>query len=224
MAGSIIRRPYKAGSIIYFERDRGDNVYVLQQGMIRLISSALDSKEEIHENVKQGEFFGVKSSLGRYPREETAQVLADSVVLVFDMRAFEELCLKNVRLVLQLLKSFSSQLRRIHRQVREQLGEYSNLEVSAELLRVGEYYYKHDKNDKAKYIFEKFMSDHQSSPSYQRAVTLKQSLDAGQPYPDIVPLEESSDMEDGIRANANQNAISSGEASSERSQASESVL
>ena len=192
MPGSIITRTYKAGSIIYFEGDKGDSIYVLKEGAIRLISSALDSKEEVHENIKKGEFFGVRPSLGRYPREETAQVLADSTVIVFNPKAFEEICLKNIRLVLQLLKSFSSQLRRIHKQVREQLGEYSNLEVSAELLRVGEYYYKNSETDKAMYVLEKFMESHQSSVHYQRAVTLKQSLNASQPYPDLRDLEASS--------------------------------
>ena len=183
MKGAVIRA-YKAGSIIYFEGDRGSNVFVLQKGAIRLIYTTLDGQEEVQEDVKKGEFFGVKSSLGRYPREETAQVLADSTVLLFDLKNFENLCLKNVRLVLQMLKVFSSQLRRVHKQVREQLGELNSLENSAELLRVGEYYYKQGNPDMAKYIFEKFMHHYPKSDVYDRAVILKQNLESGNPYPE----------------------------------------
>ena len=183
MKGAVIRS-YKAGSIIYFEGDRGSNVFVLQKGAIRLIYSTLDGQEEIREDVKKGEFFGVKSSLGHYPREETAQVLADSSVLLFDLKSFENLCLKNVRLVIQMLKVFSSQLRRVHKQVREQLGELNSLENSEELLRVGEYYYKKGNPDMAKYIFEKFMHHYPKSNVHDRAVILRQSLESGSPYPE----------------------------------------
>ena len=74
MAGPIIRS-YKAGSIVYFEKDKADDIYVLQNGRIILSYTSIDTKVEIKEDVKLGEFFGVKSSLGRYPREETAQVV-----------------------------------------------------------------------------------------------------------------------------------------------------
>ena len=194
MMGGAIIRPYKAGSIIYFEGDQGEEIYVLQQGGIRLIINPIDNKgEENTENVKKGEFFGIKSSLGRFPREETAQVLIDSVVLVFNLEAFKKLCIKNVRLVLQVLKVFSSQLRKIHKQVRKQLGELETFEQSTELLRIGEYYFKNGKINKANYIFEKFMEHYQDSFMYDRAVKLKQALNAGQDYPeDIEPLPRNS--------------------------------
>ena len=183
LEGAIIR-PYKAGSIIYFEGDRGEDVYVLQQGGVRLMANSIDGKEEIRENVKKGEFFGVKSSLGHFPREETAQVLIDSVVLVFNSNAFQQLCIKNVRLVLQVLKVLSSQLRKIHKQVRAQLGESETLEQSAEFLRIGEYYFKNGQINEAKYVFEKFMEHYQDSSVYDRAMKLKQVLNEGQPYPE----------------------------------------
>ncbi len=191
MQGAVIRS-YKVGSIIYFEGDRGDSVYVLQSGAVQLIYNSLDGQEELCENVKRGAFFGVKSSLGRYAREETAQVLADSTVLIFNSTSFQNLCLKNVRLVLQTLKVFSSQLRRVHKQVREQLGELHSLENSIEFLRVGEYYYKHGDLEKARYILKKFMECYPSSTVYNRAIKLKQFIDSAQPYPtDMEPLSSS---------------------------------
>ena len=193
LKGALIR-PYKAGSIIYFEGDRGEDVYVLQNGGVCLLSSTLDGKEEVRENVKKGEFFGVKSSLGHFPREETAQVLIDSVVLVFNLKAFEQLCLKNVRLVLQVLKVLSSQLRKVHKQVREQLGESETLEQSVEFLRVGEYYFKAGRKAEANHVFKIFLENHKDSSAYERAVRLNEALDAGASYPeDIEPLSEGSE-------------------------------
>ena len=71
----------------------------------------------INEQIKTGEFFGVKSSLGKYPREETAMVLSDSTMLVFSVPEFEQVVLKNTRIIMKMLKVFSNQLRRIHQQV-----------------------------------------------------------------------------------------------------------
>ncbi|HNN59117.1 MAG TPA: cyclic nucleotide-binding domain-containing protein, partial [Leptospiraceae bacterium] len=55
-----IARNYNGGSIVYFAGDKGDEVYVLQSGRVLLISTALDTGEEIREDVQIGEFFGVK--------------------------------------------------------------------------------------------------------------------------------------------------------------------
>ncbi len=193
MAGPVART-YKAGSIIYFEGDRGEEVYVLQKGRIILISTSLDQTEEHKEDVKRGEFFGVKSSLGHYPREETAQVLTDSIVLVFSAAQFEALSLKNTRLVLQMLKVFSAQLRKVHGKVRELLGERSMDESSIELIKVAEYYYKHNELDHALRAYEAYLKHWPEGVLRERAQRMSQNLKKGQSYPlDAAPLDEELD-------------------------------
>lgn len=182
MAGPITRK-YSAGSIIYFVNDIGEEIFVLQQGRIVLISSSLDQTEDIKEDVARGEFFGVKSALGHYPREETAQVLSDSLVLVFKVNEFEVFSLKNSRIVLQMLKVFSSQLRKIHKKVRELLGEPSAMENSIEMLRVAEYYYRSNKTDHALYVFQAYLRHFPDGSFAQRAQAMAQSIKKGDPYP-----------------------------------------
>lgn len=186
-----ITRNYSAGSIVYFAGDVGEDIYVMQKGRISLISTSLDQKDDIKEDVRKGEFFGVKSSLGRYPREETAQVLADSQVLVFKMAEFEQFAQKNTRIVLQMLKVFSSQLRRVHKAVREFLGEHGASEASMELVGVGEYYYKAGKTDYALYVFNTYLKNFPAGPLSERVRKLAQSLKEGAPFPlDLPDLAE----------------------------------
>ncbi|MDH4199867.1 MAG: cyclic nucleotide-binding domain-containing protein [Spirochaetia bacterium] len=182
MAGPTLRT-YKAGSIIYFIEDKGSDVFVLQKGRIILISNSLDSASEIKEDVQKGEFFGVKSALGAYPREETAQVLADSVVLVFTPVMFEAFCTKNPRLVLQMLKVFSGQLRKVHRKVREVLGETGQQENSVELLRTAESFYKMNLKDHANYAFKTFLKNYSTSNFATRGQSMLDMISRGQPYP-----------------------------------------
>ncbi|MCS6971685.1 MAG: tetratricopeptide repeat protein [Leptospiraceae bacterium] len=196
-----ITRQYAAGSIIYFAGDIGEDIYVLQQGRISLISTSLDQKEDIKEDVRRGEFFGVKSALGRYPREETAQVLADSRVLVFKLAEFEQFALKNTRIILQMLKVFSSQLRRVHKAVRELLGEHGVNDSSLELVRVGEYYFKAGKTDYALYAFNAYLKNYPGGPLAERARRLAQLVKEGAEYPLDLPdiVEEMQQKELALR-------------------------
>ena len=186
-----ITRNYSAGSIVYFAGDVGEDVYVMQKGRISLISTSLDQKDDIKEDVRKGEFFGVKSALGRYPREETSQVLADSQVLVFKLAEFEQFGQKNTRIVLQMLKVFSSQLRRVHKAVREFLGEHGASEASMELVRVAEYYYKAGKTDYALYAFNAYLKNFPAGPLTERVRRLAQSVKEGAAFPlDLADINE----------------------------------
>ena len=190
MAGPVART-YKAGSIIYFEGDMGKEIYVLQRGRIILISTSLDQKSEVKEDVRKGEFFGVKSILGHHPREETAQVLTDTVVLVFRSSEFEALSLKNTRIVLQMLKVFSSQLRKVHNKVRELLGEMSIDEASIELVKVAEYYYKYNQLDEALYGYEAYLNNYPNGQLSDRAAKMCQNIKKGAAYPlNVIDLED----------------------------------
>ena len=138
MQSGITTRTYKSGSIIYFENDKSEYIYILKSGRVLLTYTKIDTGEEIKEDVRQGEFFGVKSALGKYPREETAQTIGETHVLVLTLADFERLILKNVNVVRKMLRVFSNQLRRIGKTVRTVLGESDSVAPDVELFRIGE--------------------------------------------------------------------------------------
>jgi len=168
-------RNYKPGSIIYFEGDKAHEIYILQSGKVVLTSHAVDTDEEISEVIRSGEFFGVKSVLGKYPREETAQVVAPSVVLVLNPDEFEQLVMKNLRILIKMLKVFSNQLRKIGRKVRELLKKGEPRMPATELFYIGEYYFKKGKAEQAKYVYTKYI---QHYPDGEFVKKCKERLDA----------------------------------------------
>ena len=85
---------YKANSIVYFKGDLNENIYILKSGKLLLKSNDIETGQETKELIQTGEFFGVKSAMGKYPREETAIVLQDSSMLVFTVPEFEEVASK----------------------------------------------------------------------------------------------------------------------------------
>ncbi len=180
----IIPRKYKSGSIIYFEGDKSEYIYILKNGRVILTSVKLDSGEEVKEDVRQGEFFGVKSSLGRYPREETAQVIGDTEVLIMNPSDFERLILRNVTVVLKMLRVFSNQLRRIHKIVRSVLGDESEIKPEVELFKIGEYYFKAGFFPHARYAFKRYLEYYPDQNYAKAAMERIKSIDSGQVSPE----------------------------------------
>ena len=110
---------FSKGSIIYFEDDKDDKIYILQSGTIILTSIDPETKVTVTNQVKPGEFFGVKSALGRFPREETATVLLDSQVIALTVPEFEKNFSGNKQIIMKMLRVFSAQLRQIHKRIEQ---------------------------------------------------------------------------------------------------------
>lgn len=108
---------YQSNSVIYFAGDSDYRVFLLQKGKLILSATDIETGAQINEYIREGEFFGVKSALGKFPREESIMVVADSICLAFSVQEFELFAQNNTRIVMKMLKVFSNQLRHIHHQI-----------------------------------------------------------------------------------------------------------
>ncbi len=108
---------YSKGSIIYFEGDIDNRVFILQKGAIYSSSKDLETRENVTAIIKTGEFFGVRSAVGHFPREETVTVLEDSVCVALSLQEFENIFCTNKAVMMKMLQVFSSQLRQIHKKI-----------------------------------------------------------------------------------------------------------
>jgi CRP-like cAMP-binding protein len=163
---------YKTGSLIYFQGDPADKVFLLQAGKVNLVYQDIETGQDVHDLVQQGEFFGVKSALGRYPREENAMAIMDATAMAFTIPEFEALAMANTRIIMKMLKVFSNQLRKIHKQV-SNLMEEKEQNPEAGLFSAGEYYLKAKSYGKAKYIFSRYLTFY---PSGRNAVQAANNL------------------------------------------------
>jgi len=162
---------FKSNSIVYFKGDTSDKVYLLKTGKVSLKFNDIETGQEMYDLIQTGEFFGVKSALGKYPREETAIVLQDADTIVFSVPEFEQVVLNNTRIIMKMLKVFSNQLRRIHKQVRDLISNDEQVENhEAGLFNIGEYYLKSKRYSQALHAFRRYLTYYPSGVYAQQAL------------------------------------------------------
>lgn len=160
---------FKANSVIYFNGDMSDKIYILKSGKVGLNGNDIETGQETHDYIQTGEFFGVKSALGKYPREENAVVLADSSVIVFTVPEFEAVVSSNTRIIMKMLKVFSNQLRRIHLKVRNLIATEEQLDPQTGLFNVAEYYMKKRRYAQALYAYNRYLTYYPSGTYHAEA-------------------------------------------------------
>ena len=177
---------YKANSIVYFKGDNNDSVYILKSGSVILKYQDIETGQELQDIISTGEFFGVKSALGKYPREETAFVVKDAEMLAFTVPEFEAVVMQNTRIIMKMLKVFSNQLRRIHKQLSNLISTGEDEDPESGLFKIGTYYQQCGKNVQALYAFRRYLTYYPSgkfaseaTENLQRVELLAQNSPSG---------------------------------------------
>jgi CRP-like cAMP-binding protein len=150
------------GSLIYVQGDDADKVLLLKSGAVNLSYQDIETDEPIQDLVQMGEFIGVKSALGRYPREENAIALQDTTLMAFTVPEFEALAMANSRITMKMLRVLSNQLRRIHHQIARMMETKEPQNSEMGLFGLGTYYLKNEYFDRAKYVFERYLGNYPS--------------------------------------------------------------
>ena len=128
----------------------------MQQGTVLLSSKDIESGQDTAEQVKSGEFFGVKSALGHFPREETAIALVPTVAIAMTVQEFELMFSNNKALIMKMLRVFSNQLRQIHRKTESILNNITEDQQSG-MIAVAKSFYDDEKYRSACDVYLKFL-------------------------------------------------------------------
>jgi tetratricopeptide (TPR) repeat protein len=148
---------YKANSVVFFHGDADERIYILKSGRVVLRSFDIETGQEMRDMVQTGEFFGVRSALGRYKREEDALVIADTEVIQFTVAEFEQMVSANTRIIIKMLKVFSTQLRRIHSKVSSMMNQQDAIDPEDGLHQSATFYFQNRQFDHATYIWKRYL-------------------------------------------------------------------
>lgn len=137
---------YSKGAIIYFENDNDERIFILQKGVVILSSTDIEDGEPVTVQLSMGEFFGAKSALGHFPREETATAIQDSIVISMTEQEFEMIFSNNQQVIYKMLRVFSGQLRGMHKKTKSLLAHQRELNQQDGMLSVARSFYKDEQH------------------------------------------------------------------------------
>ena len=164
---------YTADSIIYFSQNTDYRIFILQSGVVNLSSIDIETGREVNELVKAGEFFGVKSALGRFPREETARSVTTTVVIALTVQEFENIFVNNKNLIMKMLRVFSNQLRQVHKKTESVLNNISTDQQSG-MLSLAKSFYNDEQFRSASDVYAKILRRYPNSARQPEILKLYQ--------------------------------------------------
>lgn len=114
----VREKSYPKGSVILFEADPGDTLFVVRAGRVKVVLIADDGREVILGLLGVGEHFGELSLIDEQPRSAHVIAMEDSVLLVLNRDDFKQRVETNPSIAWSLLMELSRRLRRADGQIR----------------------------------------------------------------------------------------------------------
>src|SRR5213083_3606649 len=125
-------RSYPRNSVILFEDDPGDALYVVAQGQVKVVLIGEDGREVILSVMGEGEFFGEMALVDDEPRSAHVIAMEDSTLLVLRREDFQGILKQTPSIALALLRELSRRLRRVD----EKVGSLVLLDVNGRVAQL----------------------------------------------------------------------------------------
>lgn len=110
-------RSYPKNSVILFEDDPGDALYVVADGQVKVVLIGEDGREVILSVLGEGEFFGEMALIDDEPRSAHVIAMEDSALIVLRREDFQGILINTPAIALALLRELSRRLRRVDEKV-----------------------------------------------------------------------------------------------------------
>ncbi|MEJ2237391.1 MAG: Crp/Fnr family transcriptional regulator [Gemmatimonadales bacterium] len=105
------RKTYPKNSIIVFENDPGDSLYIVDKGQVKVVLTGEDGREVILSVLSDGDFFGEMSLIDDLPRSANVIAMEDSTLIVLYRDDFRRCLSETPSIALGLMQSLSRRLR-----------------------------------------------------------------------------------------------------------------
>ncbi len=112
LMSSMARTHMERGDVLFHEGDRGDRLYVIAEGKIKLGRTSADGRENLLAILGPGEMFGELSLFDPGPRTATATAIAETQLLGLGHDQLQEFLASRPRVALTLLAALARRLRR----------------------------------------------------------------------------------------------------------------
>jgi CRP/FNR family transcriptional regulator, cyclic AMP receptor protein len=122
-------RRASANEWIITYQDESDDVFFVVSGLVQVKIQAISGRETLLREIVAGEYFGELAAIDGNPRSSGILAVTETTIARMPAKIFRAAILSNSDLCDQLLRHFTSQIRKLANRV----NEYSTLDVRARL-------------------------------------------------------------------------------------------
>jgi len=132
VARAAREKSYPKHSVILFEDDPGDALYVVLRGQVKVVLVGEEGREVILSILKEGDFFGEMALIDDQPRSAHVIATEESHLIVLRRDDFRQCLEESPRIALGLLQALSRRLRRAD----DKIGGLVLLDVNGRVARL----------------------------------------------------------------------------------------
>jgi len=119
MKNKKLGKLYQNGEEVIKQGEKGDCLYVIQEGVVEVIDESGDKEIKLAE-LGETEFFGEMGLFEKDVRSCTVRVKGEAKIMTIDKRNFYKTIQKDPSLAYRLLEKMSNRLRETNKMLREQ--------------------------------------------------------------------------------------------------------
>jgi CRP/FNR family transcriptional regulator len=108
----VKRRMFKADTVVFFEGDQSDSMYVILNGSVKVYTKADDGSEKILTTLGKGEIFGEYSLIDGHPRSANIATLEGTEMLSISHKDFRQFVTNSPEILWKVLESLTERMRR----------------------------------------------------------------------------------------------------------------
>lgn len=109
---------YDKGEVVFQEGDKGDSLYVVLKGQVKVCLYDEDGREYILAAIGKDGFFGELALIDELPRSANVITLENSELLIIKRHEFTRLLMENPTITISILKVLSRRLREADERIR----------------------------------------------------------------------------------------------------------
>lgn len=112
-------KKFKKDEIIFFEGEKGNYIYIIKKGKVKMLKMNQDGDEQILNIFKKDDMIGEVVIFDKEDYPATAIALSDIQLYVINSQSLSQIFLEHPQITLKVMKVISSRLRRAQQRIKD---------------------------------------------------------------------------------------------------------
>ncbi|BDU50892.1 Crp/Fnr family transcriptional regulator [Haliovirga abyssi] len=113
----VYTKTLKKGEILFFEGDKGDSMYIIKSGKVKILKLSEDGREKILSILSEGDFLGEMALLDSEMRSATVEAMEEIELYAIYKTEFLDFLKKNFSVTMHIIRTLSDRVRILNKKV-----------------------------------------------------------------------------------------------------------